>query len=389
MLKNMNILRLTVSATKKVSCDIKNFARDMMAVTSTVSAGGGGILIVRIDAIGDYLLFRQCLHGLRHAPIFAGKKITLCGNVVWQPLAEALDGDAFDAFIPVDRNKFHTDRTYNCQVLNSLRQSNFDYALQPTFSRERMGDSLIWASRAAKRVGFACPAQNISKLQRVMYNCCYTQLIPPFAEFPFEVQRNEELLKFLSVSPAHIPPFQSVFPDKLLQSAITKSIRPFLGLPVLFIGANSAHRCWPSEYFAEIVMFLYAKLGKKIILGGGVSCERAMKEISCRCPGMTIPLPKTSLLDITALIAKAPLVVSNDSSGAHIGATFNTPTIIISNGQHRGRFTPYPKKIAALTSTVYPEAIQNIDYEYYYTQSPHSITSIHPNVVKKVILQYI
>lgn len=385
----MGIFRTILTVSKKNLRDMRGFAQDLLAVNVTPGAGGGGILIVRIDAIGDYLLFRQCLNGLRHAPIFAGKKITLCGNAVWQPLAEALDGDAFDAFIPVDRSKFHSDRTYNGQVLDSLRQSNFDYALQPTFSRERMGDSLIWASRAAERVGFACPAQNISELQRVMYNCCYTQLIPPFAEFPFEVQRNEEVLKFLSVSPAHIPPFQSVFPDKLLQSTVTKSIRPFLGLPVLFIGANSAHRCWPSEYFAEIVMFLYAKLGKKIILGGGATCERAMKEISCRCPGMTIPLSKTSLLDITALIAKAPLVVSNDSSGAHMGATFNTPTVIVSNGQHRGRFTPYPPQIATLTSTVYPETIQNIDHEYYYTQSPHSITAVHPDAVKKVILQYL
>lgn len=378
---------LTLSAVKKTVHDISAFARDITAIKPSRSSGGGGILIVRIDAIGDYLLFRQCLQGLRHAPLFAGKKITLCGNAAWQSLAEALDGDAFDVFIPVDRKNFHSDRRYNRHVLTTLRQNNFDYALQPTFSRERMGDSLVWASRAPQRVGFACPAQNITQLQRIMYDACYTQLISPLAKFPFELHRNEEILKFFSVPPPHIPSFQTVFPEKLLESAVTKSIKNFLGLPVLFIGASSPHRRWPNEYFAELAQFIYTELGKKIILGGGKAFEGAMQEIARHCPGMTIPLPNTSLLDIAALIAHAPLVVSNDSSGAHMGATFNTPTVIISNGQHRGRFTPYPKQISARTCTVYPEAIQHIDYEYYYTLSSHSIAEVRPNAVKKAILQ--
>lgn len=382
----MSTFRSVFPAIKKSLHDLRNFSRDLLAVDITTSRGGGGILIVRIDAIGDYLLFRQCLQGLRHAPIFVGKTITLCGNAVWQTLAERLDGNAFDFFIPVERMKFYCDNAYRRQVMMTLRNKNFDYALQPTFSRERMGDSLVWASRATKRVGFACPTQNISLLQRTLYNYCYTELIQPVAAFPFELQRNEEVLKYLTVPSTQIPPFQSIFSDSLIDSSVAMPVKRLMGLPVLFIGANSPHRCWPNEHFAEIVFFIFTKLGKKVVLGGGPAFNSAMDEISRRCPGMAISLPETSLLDIAALIAKAPLVVSNDSSGAHMGATFNTPTVIISNGQHRGRFTPYPKTAAPLTCTVYPEAVENSDHNYYYESSPHDIADVHPDAVKKAIL---
>ena len=53
--------------------------------------GAMRVLVVRYDAIGDYILFRQVLAALSCAPRFAGAQLTLLGNSAWRNLFETLD----------------------------------------------------------------------------------------------------------------------------------------------------------------------------------------------------------------------------------------------------------------------------------------------------------
>lgn len=348
--------------------------------------GEGHILIVRVDAIGDYMLFRQCLRGLRQAPRFQGKKITLCGNAAWEPLADALDADAFDAFIAVDRGRFLADKQYRHDLLRLIRRKGFRYALQPTFSREYIGDSLVRASGAPERVGFLGPAQNFSWLMRYYFNRYYTELIQPKPGFPFELSRNMEILRYLQVPSESIPTFQEAFP-LCLENQITGNIKPLLGLPVFFLGASAAARRWPAERFAELARYVAEKYEIRIILIGGRAVESEMEFVSSQCPGYVIPVAETSLLDMIALIAHASLLVSNDSVGAHVGATYGVPTVIISNGQHQGRFHPYPDSAASNTRTVYPVGMMKDGHGCYDKAAPYPISSVSLEAVKEAVNQ--
>ncbi len=44
------------------------------------------LLIVRLDAIGDYILFRNFLKVIRNSEKFNNYTITLCGNTLWKDI---------------------------------------------------------------------------------------------------------------------------------------------------------------------------------------------------------------------------------------------------------------------------------------------------------------
>src|SRR5262249_35483629 len=56
---------------------------------------------------------------------------------------------------------------------------------------------------------------------------------------------------------------------------------------------------------------------------------------------------RTSLFELAALIARARLVVSNDTASAHLGAAVGTPVVCVLGGGHFGRFFPYPDAFRA------------------------------------------
>ena len=60
------------------------------------------VLIVRLDAIGDYILWRNCLRFLRKSEKYRNAHLTVLGNPAWRSLAEAFDGDCADEWIWVE-----------------------------------------------------------------------------------------------------------------------------------------------------------------------------------------------------------------------------------------------------------------------------------------------
>lgn len=64
------------------------------------------LLLIRLDAIGDYVFFRNFIELLKKSKKY---NITLIGNSVWKNLAVGLDGEFIDSFIWFDRNRFNKD----------------------------------------------------------------------------------------------------------------------------------------------------------------------------------------------------------------------------------------------------------------------------------------
>src|SRR6185295_16195827 len=82
------------------------------------------LLVVRIDSIGDYILFRNFIQELKNSEKFRNYKITLCGNTWWKDLAEKLDADYIDAFMWVDYAKM-TEDTYRFNLYKKIFLSRF------------------------------------------------------------------------------------------------------------------------------------------------------------------------------------------------------------------------------------------------------------------------
>ena len=61
--------------------------------------------------------------------------------------------------------------------------------------------------------------------------------------------------------------------------------------------------------------------------------------------GVTSLAGKTSLQQLTTIIAGAQLLVSNETSAVHIAAAVGVPSVCIVGGGHYGRFVPYDEKV--------------------------------------------
>jgi len=100
------------------------------------------------------------------------------------------------------------------------------------------------------------------------------------------------------------------------------------GWLVVAPGAASERKRWPAEYFIKVIRSLHEKTGKKALLVGVLSERPVAESIAQALPGMTsvfcgdLMLPETA-----ALIARAALLIANDSAAMHLGFELGTPTV--------------------------------------------------------------
>ena len=92
------------------------------------------VLLIRQDAIGDFLMWLDTAKEYRKLYPPEKYKIVLTGNKIWCSLAEELP--YWDEVIAVDVIKFKTFSRYRRNLLWQIRNLKADVAIQPTFSRE-------------------------------------------------------------------------------------------------------------------------------------------------------------------------------------------------------------------------------------------------------------
>ncbi len=86
-------------------------------------------MIIRFDAIGDYILFRNFIEVLKKSEKYRDYKITLLGNNAWKSLSKELDSEFVDEFIWLDRNKFHKDFLYRYKKLKEITACGYEVVM--------------------------------------------------------------------------------------------------------------------------------------------------------------------------------------------------------------------------------------------------------------------
>jgi hypothetical protein len=134
----------------------------------------GGVVIVKLDQIGDFILWIEAAKQLRNH--YQGKKIVLIANAVWADLAMTLP--YWDEVWPIHPRRFVKDLPYRWFQLIKIRRAHFDIAIQPTYSRTFMhGDSLIRGSGSRERIGSLGNLDNISKEAKYVSDLLNTKLV--------------------------------------------------------------------------------------------------------------------------------------------------------------------------------------------------------------------
>lgn len=346
--------------------------------TTTISKT---LLIVRLDAIGDYILFRNYLQVLRNSKQFHDWHITLCGNIAWKEIAEFFDVDFVDEFIWVDILKFCADITYRKTISTDVANRGYEVALQPTYSRRLIhGDAIIKASGSPVRIGSKGDTTNDWWLLKLFGDKKYTKLIDVSENILFEFERNREF--FSNLLGTNIDTNLSLKIDGQKENYV-----------LLFPGASEASRRWPAKYFAEVAIFLRSH-GKRIVIAGGPTDRITASEIIGITGNDEIAdiTGKTSLVELCRYIACAELVVTNLSSAIHIAAASGTTAICPFIDYQPYRFAPYPKKNAQNIHFLAPAKLMNkwgkgdhLIENYILFMSQIDLSELMPNdVIQKV-----
>ena len=300
-----------------------------------------GVLLVRVDAIGDFVIWLDSAKEYRR--LYPGEKITLCLNSVLLELAQSLP--YWDQLLPVHMEKFGKNPWYRIRILIEIRRRQFKIAIQPTFSRSFfLGDAIVRASAATLRVGFIGDNTNVRSFAKRISDKWYSKLVPAVRETLMELERNAEFVRNLSGLP-----FTASLPTLPARSVVRSRFdvsRPYF---VVFPGAAWNGRRWPIAQFVEVIAELHRKFGWHVVVCGGVADQSSCQRLADQYSGIATNLAgKTSLLDLTELLRNSMLLISNETSAVHLATAVSTPSVCILGGGHFGRFMPYPESVGGL-----------------------------------------
>ena len=294
------------------------------------------VLLVRQDAIGDFIMWLDTAKEFRQ--LFPAKKykIILIGNASWCGLADEFP--YWDQVLPIDSKKFKSFSGYRWGLLRKIKNMRSHIAIQPTFSREFYnGDTIIRASTALKKVGSVGDMSNRNWLKKIISDRWYTELVPASTKQLTELERNSEFFQGFSKKP-HQLSYPSIS-NVVLASSKEWEKRDYY---VLFPGASSALKQWPTEYFAEIANRIYNETLLTGILDGGPS-EKPLAESIQGLTDVPLEWAGTPLNELPKLLKHSKFLVSNDTSAVHIAVAVKTSVICILGGAYYGRFLPYPE----------------------------------------------
>jgi ADP-heptose:LPS heptosyltransferase len=296
------------------------------------------ILILRLDAIGDFVLFTGALSSLRER--FNEERITLALNPRVETLARHCP--YVDEIITIDPLRFTCDGAYIQQIADLVRDK-YDLVINAMYSRTEESDNIVARTRSTRKVGFECSDNDGGREWRRENQVLYTDLIPSPGEWKFEVDRYLELLRHFgrNVSVDQLSPRlwlqKSEHDDAMkilhqhgLQEKEFAIICPSAGFP---------SKLWSAASFAQVASELGRRFNLKVVVIGSSDERRQAEEIAdLTSEPVTLLVGSLDLRQFAALTALARIYVGLDTAGFHLAWVTGIPTVGIFGGGHFGRF---------------------------------------------------
>ena len=299
-----------------------------------------GVLVLRIDGIGDMVLFHGAFQHYAAALGVARDDITILGCNSWAKLAPAFfPGVKFQA---IDEHAYDRDPFYRLKVSLWVRRQGFAVALLDSFMRKPLvADSLIYVSAAPECV-VAKPYLS-AKTQRLFdwYLARCQRVIDTGAHPTHEIPRHFTFVSALAGHP--IAPE----PPRLPWREQVPALKP--PYAIMNFGANEPGRRWKFEYFLEVATAL-TKRGLTVAFVGGPA-EAAYKN-RLDGTGFVDLIGATTLDELLDLLRHAALVVTSETGPAHLAVALGAPTITILGGGQFGGWMPFPPEASPPTQRV-------------------------------------
>ncbi len=319
------------------------------------------ILIVKPSSLGDIVMALPALGAVHKA--FPQAKISW---LIRPEFAGLLQNHPFITDVIAFDRKFLGKAWYDPRAFSALisligllRARKFDLVidLQGLFRTACLG----WLSGCAKRIG--------TSTAREFATLFYTDKVKFDAGCIHVV---DYYLKVATLAGAEEVGVEFVLPQ---DAAAEKSVMDIVtgygvnrdNYAVVIAGSVHQDKCWPTERFAALA----DKLGSQFNLptvATGTAKEKAIVDKLSELANVPIVnlAGLTDLRQLTALLRKARLVVSNDTGPGHIAAALGVPLVMIFGRANPARLAPYGRKncVAAIDPDNRPMERNNKEPKY-------------------------
>jgi ADP-heptose:LPS heptosyltransferase len=319
------------------------------------------LLIVRPDAIGDYILFRNFLEIIKKNKKYKGYEIHLLGNMVWKNIFENIDSKGINktTFLNL-REMYHGGNKYRQKILNQIGENYFDTIIYPAYSRNSIIDILISKLKAKNKIAFSGNSDNMTYFEKIFTDKIYTKLIKSNQKFEFD--RNREF-------------FEQVLEEKINLSNPKINIKKKqLNYFVINPGASVKFRQWKPENFAKVIDHLVEKYKSKIYIVGSkaeLELDKKVRELSKHKNKIKIK-NGGDLFDLLKLIAESRGIVSNETCTSHMAVALDKKVYCIAGKLGHERMHPYPNYEKA--TYFYPYDLKEIKESNYWGGNLDKIT---------------
>lgn len=290
------------------------------------------LLIIKTDAIGDYILFRNFLEIVKKSEKYKDCQIDVVGNTSWKDIALKYDAGFVGEFYFIRPDPLYDAPSETLKLGWQLFKNNYNEVLMPSSTRTFITDGLAALTAAKQIIGFESDNEGINPRYKIKTDKFYTTklTLPPSVFFEFDRTK----FFFENVLNCNIPlngPYIKVNADS--RQGI-----------VIVISAGVAKRCWQPEKFNDLIKRVLLHTSQPVYLEGSVIDIAFDDDLNQHLQsGRLVNLMgKTTLLQLIDLVGSSSLVIANETSVSHMAAATQTKSVCIVGGGHFNRFLPYP-----------------------------------------------
>jgi ADP-heptose:LPS heptosyltransferase len=279
--------------------------------------GAQRIAVLKANALGDFIMTLPAVDALRAA--YPAARITLLGRSWHEDFLRGRPSPIDDVYaIPHGALGDEADglvADLHARVVRDLRARAFDVAVQ-LHGGGRNSNRLL--AQIGARVTAGARTADAPMLDRnIHYETLQSDLV-----------RCLEVVALVGASAVTLDPALAVTDDDLAESVdvVSADERPIV---VVHPGASDTRRRWPPERFAAVADELVAA-GARVVLTGNAAEREIVASVArqMRCAAEDVA-GRLSLSALTGLLARADLLVGNDTGPRHLAAAVGTPTVAI------------------------------------------------------------
>lgn len=349
------------------------------------------VLIINLTRMGDLIQTTPAIVGLKER--YPGVRITLLVNTAFKEICN---------YLPFVDRYFHLDKrmvinlldnnnildayTYIWEALHNVNDREYDLVINFTHSAS---SAVITSLIRAKEIrGLSIDREGYTMKRhswiRYLFNVIPSRNINPFHLCDMHVKSAGVLPENKGLHLIVRDEINAWAEDTLKQNGLRESEY----LIAFQLGASAEDKRWPVENFASLADIISHHLDATILLTGSSSESGFGERFEYLTGAKTINLiGKTNLMELTALLKRSDLLVSNDTGPLHIATAVGTTVLDISLASVHFRETgPYGEGHYVITADIpcYPCNFQSNCSDYVCKKSitPEAVFELVKSILK-------